>query len=172
MDVIDYLKAYKENSATINNQLRGGNETSENTAIDAFFSEKEVPSILFRLIDNKHVIFEDGIFCDYAYLSCTDEVDNFINKTGPIQHLACMRINMVSPFLCINVKEILTEFDDEGEYILPRGLKLRIVDKPKDYTNVSQFDEFLEEMDCYISSKQLWVEGIKTISLYSLEIVK
>ena len=169
---MEQLKLYKQNSATINNQLRDGYITTENTAIDALFSEIEVPSTLYRLIDNKHVQFESDIFCDSAYLSCTDEVDNFIHKTGPKQHLACLKINIPSPFPCINVKELLTEHDDEGEYILPRKLRLKLVEKPKDYSGVLQFDEFLADYDCYISSDQLWGEGIKTISLYTLEIVK
>lgn len=79
---------------------------------------------------------------------------------------------MLSPFPCINVKEWLTEYDDEGEYILPRKLRLRLVEKPIVYSGVIQFDEFLADYDCYISSVQLWEEGIKNISLYTLEIVK
>jgi len=172
MSAIDQLKVYKKNSSTINNQLRDGNVVSENTAIDALFSEIKVPQTLYRLIDNKYAQFEFGIFCDSAYLSCTDEVDNFIHKTGPKQHLACLKINMSSPFSCINVKELLTEYDDEGEYILPRNMRLRLVEEPKVYSGVSQFDEFLDEYDCSIGSNQLWGEGIKTISLYTLEIVK
>ena len=172
MSAIDQLKVYKKNSSTINNQIREGNVVSDNTAIDALFSEKEVPPTLYRLIDNKHVQFESGIFCDPAYLSCTDAVDNFIHKTGPKQHLACLKIYMQSPFPCINVKELLTEYDNEGEYILPRNLKLRLVEKHKDYSGILQFDEFLADFDCYIGSNQLWKEGIKTLSLYTVEIVK
>lgn len=172
MSAIDQLKEYKKNSSIINNQLREGNMGSENTTIDELFSEIEVPPTLYRLIDNKRVQFESNIFCDSAYLSCTDEVDNFINKTGLKQHLACLKINMPSLFPCINVKELLTEYDDEGEYILPRNLRLKLVEEPKVYSSVSQFDEFLDKYDCSISSNQLWGEGVKTISLYTLEIVK
>lgn len=172
MNTLEVLKQYKESSRDINNELRKGIITLENTAIDSLFSEIEVPPTLYRLIDNKRVQFESDIFCDSAYLSCTDEVDNFINKTGPKQHIACLKINMLSPFPCINVKEWLTEYDDEGEYILPRKLRLRLVEKPIVYSGVIQFDEFLADYDCYISSVQLWEEGIKNISLYTLEIVK
>jgi hypothetical protein len=79
---------------------------------------------------------------------------------------------MPSLFPCINVKELLTDYDDEGEYILPRNLRLKLVEEPKVYSSVSQFDEFLDKYDCSISSNQLWGEGVKTISLYTLEIVK
>ncbi len=172
MNALELLKKYKESSRDINNELRKGNLTLENTAIDALFSKKEVPSTLYRLIDNKHVQFEGGIFCDPAYLSCTDDVDEFIGKTGPKEHIACLKINMVSPFLCINVKEVLTDYDDEGEYILPRKTKLKLVEEPMVYSGVSQLEEFLDEFDCNIGSKQLWGEGIRTISLYTLEFVK
>ena len=172
MSPIDQLKTYKENSTTINNQLREGNESPEFTVIDELFSEIEVPPTLYRLIDNVHIHFESGIFCDSAYLSCTDEVDNFIHKTGPKQHLACLNINMPSSFPCINVKELLTEYDDEGEFILPRNLRLKLLEHPKVYSDVRQFDEFLDKYDCSIGSNQLRGEGIKTISLYTLEIVK
>lgn len=172
MDAIEILKKYKNNSKEINNLLRNGIINSETCAMDELLSKEGVPPILYRLIDNKYAKFDGGIFCDPAYLSCTGDVDEFIGKTGPKEHIACLKIYMVFPILCINVKKMLTDYDDEGEFILHRNTKLRLVEEPKVYSGVSQFDEFLDEYDCSIGSNQLWGEGIKSISLYTLEIVK
>ena len=75
MCAIEKLKEYKTNSTTINTELRNGAENPELYAIDELFSDVDVPSILYRIPDNQYVIIRNDIFCDPAYLSCTDNVD-------------------------------------------------------------------------------------------------
>lgn len=170
MEAIEKLKEYKNESNEINNKLRNGIVNSETCLIDALFSRKAVPSILYRLLDNKYINIIDGIFCDPAYLSCTKDIDEFICKTDPTNHIACIIIQMKSPFLCINVSEIIPEFDDEGEYILPRELKLRLVGYKK-LNSITEFDEFLDKIGSCTGSNELWKSGIKHISLYNMEIM-
>lgn len=170
MGAIDKLKEYKKNSQNINQELREGNADADTCAIDELFSEIEVPSILYRLLDNQYMIFNGDIFCDPAYLSCTDDADNYICKTDPTNHLACMVINMKSPFSSINVTKKLPEFDGEGEFILPRETRLRLVES-KDFNNIAKFDEFTDSLNLSTGSDELWGNGIRTITLYTFDIV-
>ena len=171
MDAIEMLKRYKHNSREINDTLRSGIINSEICAMDELLSKKEVPHTLYRLIDNKDVKFDGDIFCDPAYLSCTDDIDNFLLRTDSTDYLACLEIKMDSPFSCIHVEEFLPEYDSEGEFILPRNQNLRLLGQ-ETFVDIVQFDIFLEKFDSSIGSKELWGGGIKTISLYTLEIVK
>lgn len=170
MNALNQLEVYKNNSTTINNQLREGNVVSENTAIDALFSEIDVPPTLYRLIDNKYAQFKDDIFCDFAYLSCTDDIDNFILRTDPTNHLACFKINMKSQFTCIHVEELLRGHASEGEYILPRNTKMQLVGI-EFFDGIERFDVFLDSMNSVTGSKELWAYGIRKISQYELKIM-
>lgn len=170
MNALELLKQYKESSREINNELRNGKMTFENIAIDALFSDREIPPTLYRLIDNKYARFEGDVFCDFAYLSCTDDIDNFILKTDPTNHLACLKINVNSPFPCIHVEELLPEFASEGEYILPRNINMQLVGI-ETYDSIEGFDLFLENLNSVTGSNELWECGIRTISQYDLEIV-
>lgn len=171
MDAIEILKKYKKNSTEINNLLRSSVINSETCALDELFAENKVPSVLYRLVDNHLVKFDGVCFCTPTYLSCTDDIDNFILRTDPTDHLACFRINMPSSFQCIHVEDLLPEYDGEGEYILPRSLKLKLVEEPQDYNTLLRFDEFLDERNSVTGSKELWAHGIRIITLYTLEIV-
>jgi hypothetical protein len=171
MDAIEMLKKYKNSSTEINEQLRSGVINSETCVLDELFVENEVPPTLYRLLDNNIIEFDGDIYCDSANLSCTDDIDNFILKTDPTDHLACFRINMPSSFPCIHVEDLLPEYNGEGEYILPRNLKLKLVDTPQEYNTLLQFDEFLDERNSVTGSKELWAHGIRKITLYTLEIV-
>jgi len=170
MSAIEKLKGYKSNSYDINMKLREGHNDPNLHAIDELFSEIKVPSTLYRLLDNKYVILDGDIFCDPAYLSCTDHIDNFISKTDPTNHLACMAIKMKSPYPSINVTEVLPEYDGEGEFLLRRELRLKLVGLD-DFNDISEFDIFLESLNSYTGSAELWGNGIRAISLYSFEIV-
>lgn len=167
MCAIDKLKEYKNNSDTINQKLREGCENPD--IIDDLFSDRDVPPTLYRFLANQYIKFDGDIFCDPAYLSCTDNVDNFICKV-PTDHLACLAIELESPTSCIYVKDLLTDYDDEGEFILPRNIKLRLIkEKSKDYNNIEEFDMFLDQVNSYTGSDELYyARGIKTISLYTL----
>lgn len=169
MSAIDKLKEYKRNSDAINQQLREGSDNPDLYAIDDLFSEREVPPTLYRLIDNNFVKSDGDVFCDPAYLSCTDDIDNFICKV-PTNHLACLIIKLDSPTSCIYVEELLPEFDGEGEYILPRSLKLQLVnDSAKVLKSIDEFDKFLEENNSYTGSEELrGARKLETISLYTL----
>lgn len=169
MSAIEKLKEYKNKSDDINQGLREGIDNPDLYAIDELFSEIEVPSTLYRFLDNQYVKFDGEIFCDPAYLSCTDDIDNFICKV-PTNHLACLIIKLDSPTSCIYVEELLPEFDGEGEYILPRSLKLQLVnDSAKVLKSMDEFDKFLEENNSYTGSEELrGARKIETISLYTL----
>ena len=170
MGAIEKLKEYKNNSHDINQSLREGSDNPNLNAIDVLFSEIEVPSILYRLLDNQFVKIIGDVFCDPAYLSCTDDIDYFICKTDPTNHLACMAIKMTSPSLSINVTKMLPEYDGEGEYLLPRETKLKLVES-KDFNGIAEFDEFLESFNLNTGSDELWGNGIKIITLYTFVIV-
>ena len=138
--------------------------------MDKLLCDKIVPPTLYRLIDNNKVEFDGDKYCDLAFLSCTDDIDNFILKTDLTDHLACFIIKMKSPFSCINVGELLSEYATEGEYILPRNTMMQLVGI-ETYDGIEAFDVFLDNLNSVTGSKELWAHGIRIITLYTLEIV-
>lgn len=166
----DLIRAYVESAEPIiNKDLRAGIISEDVLIFDSFFNEAEVPEILFRLLPFENVHIIDGILCDPGYLSCTHNIDKFIDKVGG-EKIACMKIHMRSPFPRIFVNDILPEHNDEGEYILPRNLKL-IVSSHEQFNDAEHFASFLDLVGSSESVETLTdIYHFKGIELYELEI--
>lgn len=173
MDELDVLRNYVNNSALINNDLREGVDIPEKEIIDSFLTYGTVPHFLYRLLpfENVHVLENDTI-SDAAYLSCSANFDDFIDSVGCINHLACFRIENASPINRIIIRDLLQDFNDEGEYLLPRNLVLQIISQTE-YNGIADFERLLEEVECFStgSTELFYAMGIKTITLYRLRVV-
>ena len=166
------LIGYVSNSEPINSILRKGLYIPEIDILDGLFTKGEVPHFLYRLLPNDNIIIdENGTIIDSAYLSCSGNFDDFIDNVGPTKHLACLRIESVSPIERINVRELLPDFNDEGEIILSRNLVLNVIGIDN-YDGIDQFEVFLKKVDCDSTSPlELYkVMGIEKITLYSLKV--
>ena len=120
------IRAYVESAEPkINQDLRAGIVTEDVHIFDSLFVEAEVPDSLFRLLPVENVNIQDEIICDSGYMSCTRDIDKFIDKVEG-ENIACLKINMHSPFRRILVKDLLPNHNDEGEFILPRNLRFRV----------------------------------------------
>lgn len=109
----------------------------------------------------------DGFFLDPAYLSCTDDVDKYLGRINS-NDIACMIINVPSPFQRIVVNEMLPNFNDEGEYILPRNLRLRRTTYQQ-YIGINSFMDFIEKVGSYESAKTLFdIYHVERIDIHEL----
>lgn len=167
MDKLELLRDYVQNAEPqINQELRVGKDCPNAVIFDSLFVSGEVPDTLYRLVPNSIINFDnDGIFLDPAYLSCTDDVDKFLGGISS-NDIACMIINVPSPFQRIVVNEVLPDYNDEGEYILPRNLGLRKTDHQQ-YTGLNGFMNFIEKVGSSESAKTLLdIYHIERIDLY------
>ncbi len=172
MGELDVLQAYIKNSKPINDNLRKGVDIPEILILDELFTYGEVPKYLYRLLQNSEVKITGGDkIVDAAYLSCSSRFDGFIDRTGKVKHLACYRIEEVSPINRIIVNDYLPNQNDEGEIILQRNLPLQIV-SIEVYNGVDDFERLLEEVECDSTGpKELYyVMGIEKINLYKLQL--
>lgn len=166
------IRAYVESAEPeINKFLRAGIVTEDVPLFDLLFKEADVPDILFRLLPVENVNIIDGIICDPAYMSCTNDIDKFIDKVRG-ENIACLKINMHSPFHRISVNEVLPNHNDEGEYILPRNLRLNVLNHYL-FNDIAGFTVFLDLVDSYESAETLMdIYHYNDIHLYELEIVE
>lgn len=174
MDELDVLRNYVNNSALINNNLREGVDIPDKEIIDSFLTYGTVPHFLYRLLPFEDVHdLGNGIISDAGYLSCSANFDDFIDSVGYTNHLACFMIENTSPINRINIRELLPEFNDEREYILPRNLVLQIIFQ-REYNGVADFDRFLDEVACESTGSEelYYAMGIRKISLFRLRIVR
>ena len=165
MAELENLKQYlSEAEPLVNKELRTG--FSGNT-FDGLFEEGEVPEFLYRLLPNEYVeIDNQSIYCDAAYLSCTKSADYFLSHVSG-GHIACLKIKLTSPINRIVVNELVADANDEGEYILPRNMKLYCKCN-QTFSGIVQLEQFAEQEDLYVSGKELELIGIHSITLYEL----
>lgn len=77
MEINNLRKYVSEANPEVNQLLRNDMNASEYT-FDSLFKKGIVPKPLYRLINNEHILIQDGIFTDKGYLSCTSDFDSFI----------------------------------------------------------------------------------------------
>lgn len=165
---LESLKVYVESAEPRVNQLLREGKTECEGLFDHKFTVGDTPETLYRYQPNCSVnISEDGIFCDKGYLSCSDDASGFISKVDG-QDIACLIIKMPSKTSRIVVGELLADHNDEGEYILPRGLKLCITQSPRIFKNDEQLKEFMEIVNFDYSFK--FIREFNSITVYNLSL--
>ena len=167
MNELELLRDYVKNAEPqINQELRLGGDCPNAVIFDNLFVNGEMPGTLYRLVPNRIIsIDNDGIFLDPAYLSCTDDVDKYLGRINS-NDLACMIIDVPSPFQRIVVNEMLSDYNDEGEYILPRNLGLRKTNHQQ-YIGINGFMDFIEKVGSSESAKTLFdIYHIERIDIY------
>lgn len=164
------IRAYVESAEPeVNQNLRAGIIREDVYLFDSLFVEENVPDILFRLLPVEYVNIIDGTISDPAYMSCTNDIDKFIDKVRG-ENIACLKINMHSPFRRISVKELLPNHNDEGEFILPRDLKLKVLRHYR-FIDFKGFAAFLDLVGSSESAKSLTeIYHYNEINLYELEL--
>jgi hypothetical protein len=148
---------------TINKQLREGTaDEREVTLFDTLFTNACLPSALYRWLPSAAVQINDKIIVDNAYLSCSQRVDDFINHIND-DNPACYIIKTYDGLKSIDVNRTLPDFNDEGEYVLPRGMKLQVL-SDKVYQQ-PDYNKFLSDIHCdSISNKEL-IDNYQSIRL-------
>ena len=164
---IENLKKYvSEANPMVNHLLRSDMDASKYT-FDSLFKEGTIPQPLYRLINNEHIHIQDGIFADKGYLSCTSDFDLFIHHVGGVD-VACFQFDLPDSFECIDVCALLPDHTDEGEIILPRGLRFR-VESVKEYATPCEIQDFLDNIGSISSAKEICEQyKIGTIHYYKL----
>lgn len=166
----ELIKCYVESSEPIiNQQLRLGIVTEDVERFDASFIEGDVPEVLFRLLPVDCVKIIDNHICDLGYISCTDDLDKFIDKVGG-DCIACLMIRIPSPHSRISVRDILPDHNDEGEFILPRNLRMRVINS-RHFDDIVGFTEFLDIVGSFETAETLSdIYCFRRIDLYEVEL--
>lgn len=164
---IDNLRNYVSEACPTVNSLLRCNEEASSYAFDSLFIEGTVPSPLYRLIDNENINIQDGIFTDPGYLSCSDSIDSFIAHVSGSE-VACLQFNIPAVFNRVDIRSLIPEHTDEGEIILPRGLRFR-VDHVRRYSTREEIQEFLEMVQSDSSVGEICeIYKIQAIHFYKL----
>lgn len=155
----------------INYKLRRGKDCPEVDVFDTLFKQQPLPPRLYRQLELHNVQVSKGdIIIDKAYLSTSYCFDCYYRDCG--KNVACIIIHIEdSSVKSINVEQMCPLSNKEGEYILPRNLKLKIRLPYKIFTQ-KEFEEFLE----YVHSDQItsWAmqqDGINSYTVYDVDIV-
>lgn len=150
----------------VNKLLRNNQDASELT-FDELFKASSEPQTLFRVLNNKHIDTQNNLFSDKAYLSCSKDIDCFINHING-DDIACIQFHIPQGFLTIEVSSLLPEQNDEKEVILPRGLVFNIESEEK-YSGREEIEKFLEIVNSDLSVREICdIYQIKTIHFYKL----
>ena len=160
----DYVKCDKP---TVNKLLRSG-EGQVTGLFDGLMTTLEAPKVLFRWLPNHfmHVI-DNNWYQDKAYYSCSNRFDSFIGRVDG-ENLACLKIKTDNSFQGVNVNELLPDYNDEGEYILPHGHAFH-VNKCTVYAD-NEFDKLLLKEGSDERSNTLTdLYHIKSITVYEME---
>lgn len=162
------LLEYVTNSAPRLNKLLRNSESSPDIEIfDSLFSRIRVQEKLYRLLPEKSFKLSDGnVYYDEAYLSTSISIDNYIDRfPNTIRDIVCMEIETGGETECINIMKYLPNQNEEGEFILPRNLKLYLQDQII-YSKEKGFKNFLEEVNCdLLRPEHLDYDSIKLCKL-------
>lgn len=167
MEINNLKKYVSETNPKVNHLLRSDMDASMYT-FDSIFKEGPIPQPLYRLINNEHIHIQDGIFTDKGYFSCTSNFGSFINHVEG-EHIACLQYDIPDSFERIDVCSLLPNYNDESEFILPRGLQFR-VEEIQTYSTYSEIEDFLNNVGSYSSAKEILIYRIKTITNYRLSL--
>ena len=162
---LEILRRYvTEAEPLINKQLRLNNADANEVALfDSLFSNSDIPKYMYRWLPSYYVTIIDDILTDNAYLSCSSNPGSFINHVSD-KDLACYMINTCEELKTINVNALLPNHNNEGEYILPRGIKLEVT-ADKLYKQ-SEFSHFLREIHCND------VRDTEMVDIYPIESIR
>lgn len=159
-------KYVTEVSPLINAQLRNGTADANQVKLfDSLFARNTLPTYLYRWTSSQKDISLNTLLCDKAYLSCSVNVDDFINHVDG-DDLTCYKIETNTDLETINVNALLPAANDEGEYILARSMQLKVVSIKLFQQN--EFNQFLKEVHCDIISAK---EMIELYNINSIRIV-
>ena len=145
----------------LNQLLRNGVCHNDIRIFDSLFKKNTLPQYLFRIFPQENLIIDSNIITDKAYLSCTTDAENFIGKAG-CGEIVCLRIHTNPELLSINVKEILPDHNDEGEYILYRDLRLKILNNGRKNYDQTRFNMFIRDID----NDNMTANELTNISMY------
>ena len=152
MERNNLIKYVSESDPEVNVLLRNGKDASAYT-FDSLFEMGAIPQPLYRLINNEHFQVQDNTFIDQAYLSCTRDVDAFINHVQG-ENLACLHFDIYDELPMIDVHTILKDHNDENEVVLPRGLRFK-VELVKIHSSSDDIQEFLDIVNSNYSVKEI-----------------
>lgn len=162
----ELLEQYvKSPNPTINSELRNGIESKNALLFDTLFELGEVPPKLYRWMPNEYIrVDNNNTIVDPAYLSCSKSVDYFCKHVTE-NNLACLVIETQQKTKHINVQKELPNYNDEGEYILPRNLSLKLKRKEQ-CSNLTDMEKFLCKEGSVVSAKELKGSGINSFWVY------
>ena len=165
---LEALKNYVRDSAPKVNKLLRRGEVPVDGLFDGLIKTMDKPKILFRWLPNRfmHVI-DKNRYQDKAYYSCSNSFDAFIGRVDG-NNLACLKIKTGDSFQGVNVNELLHDYNDEGEFIVPHGHAFR-VNQSTVYTD-NEFDKLLLKEGSNERPNTLTdVFHIKSITVYEME---
>lgn len=164
---LENLRSYVCTSEPKVNKLLRNNQDASELTFDELFKATPDPQTLFRVLGNKHICSKNNLFSDKAYLSCSKDIDSFINHIND-DDIACIQFHIPKGFQIIDVCSLLPEQNDEKEIILPRGLVFKIESKQK-YSGIEEIKEFLKTVNSDLSEKEICnIYKIETIYFYKL----
>ena len=166
----DNLKKYvSEANPEVNQLLRNDMDASMYT-FDSLFNEGPIPQPLYRLINNEDIHIQNEEFTNKGYLSCTSDFDSFINHVEGVD-IACLQFDMPDRFECIDVCALLPDHIDEGEIILPKGLRF-LIEPIQVYSTYSEIQDFLDDIGSISSAKEICEQyKIGAIHYYKLTLI-
>lgn len=170
---LENLRKYVDSSEpSVNKELRNGVKEPEGL-FDELFEVTDIQQPLYRWLPEQFVQFNNGVYSDKGYLSCSKDVDMFISKLdGNSNKIACFQILLPDSFPIIDVNEKLSGHNDEKEIILPRNLKFVQTEEPIEFDK-QNFNAFLELVDSISSTKELVeIDHISTIKFYKLKVMQ
>lgn len=167
------LTAYKCGEASlggtplVNYLLRDGKTCEWVQILDNLMAEGDTPDVLYRVLAQENICIEEGeIICDWAFLSTTSDM-SYIPNFMVFPQSAILIINS-SSVRSINVVKVLGNTNDEHEFILPRNLRLHIIDT--DSYEQNTFESFLQKYDIGVSYRELIdIQQVETITVYKVE---
>lgn len=162
-------KYVSEACPEVNQNLRKGGTEIEGL-FDGLFEVGKTPEKLYRFIPNQYIeISIEGHYSDKAYLSCTKDT-SYVISHFTTDNLAFLIINLPLMTKRIVVKELLPNHNDEGEYILPRGLVLLVDNESTKYETDTELRCFIEKYNCSSSVKELRALNVKCITCYNCKL--
>jgi len=165
---IEALQEYViKEEPTVNKLLRSGEEQVAGL-FDGLMTTLDSPKALFRWLPNQYMyVIDNNLYQDKAYYSCSSRFDAFIGRVDG-SNLACLKIETGDSFQGVDVNELLPDYNDEGEFILPHGHVFR-VNQSTVYTD-NEFDKLLLKEGSNERHNTLTdVYHIKSITVYEME---
>ena len=165
---LEVLKTYVKDSAPKVNKLLRSEEVLVDGLFDGLIKTMHKPKILFRWLPNQYMyVIDNNLYQDKAYYSCSSRFDAFIGRVDG-SNLACLKIETGDSFQGVDVNELLPDYNDEGEFILPHGHVFR-VNQSTVYTD-NEFDKLLLKEGSNERHNTLTdVYHIKSITVYEME---